>query len=99
MSRYDAARKQASTLMPILIDSKDGTVRFDSLTKLHNQLIALAFRYPRKEQYGPEGGWQLFDGLDLPESALLVRIKMVPTLEGLGNRPKAANDNHLKTGQ
>jgi hypothetical protein len=75
MSRYNFAKNQASTIMPILIDSKSGLVKFNSLATLHQQLIALGFRYARKEEYGPKGGLQLFYMLDMPESALLVRIK------------------------
>ena len=75
MSRYNFAKNQASTIMPILIDSKSGLVKFNSLARLHQRLIALGFRYARKEEYGPKGGWQLFYVLDMPESAPLVRIK------------------------
>ena len=55
MSRYNFAKNQASTIMPILIDSKSGLVKFNSLARLHQQLIALGFRYARKEEYGQ--GW------------------------------------------
>jgi hypothetical protein len=86
MSRYEFAKQSASTIMPILVDSKNGMVRFNSFAKLHKQLIALAFRYLRKEKYGPEGGWQVFYLLDLPESGLLVRIK---TMGEPAGRPRA----------
>jgi hypothetical protein len=82
VSRYDFAKDQASTIMPILVDSRTGLVRFNSLAKLHQQLIELGFRYLRKQQYGPKGGWQLFYSLSLPESALLARIKTMGELPG-----------------
>jgi hypothetical protein len=86
MSRYNFAKQQASTIMPILVDPQTGIVRFSSFRQLHQQLTSLAFRYLRKEPYGAPGGFQLFYALDLPESALLARIK---TMGESAGRPRA----------
>jgi hypothetical protein len=86
MSRYNFAKQKASAIMPILVDSTSAMVRFDSLAKLHEQLLGLAFAYQRKEEYGPKGGFQLFYWLNMPESALLVRIK---TMGETAGKPRA----------
>lgn len=86
MSRYNFAKQQASTIMPLLVDPTTGIVRFDSFRRLHDQLISLSFRYLRKERYGPQNGLQIFYALDLPESALLARIKTMGESEG---KPRA----------
>jgi len=84
MSEYDAAKKEAKSMMPQLVDSDTGMVRLKDLMALHALLERREYKVIQKQQFGPPGGWQVF----YAHGRLLVRIKTKGDAQGFrANQP------------